>query len=859
MIAFQGSLRQRALAHLPVIVAAVFGLYSLVLLSYSVYSWRRMISDTDIYLLADHQRRASALSDLVTSLQEEMQSHAESHEIRTFLINRDLGMSMRYGLLANLQDIEDRFRRNIESMQRRRQGYFSRIQYRDENGTVLVDTGPDAPLPGSFPDFPGKRALWLDADGMRVLGAIRVEHRGSPGGLIITVSPAAVLYRNLLTLEAGTGREFLLGLDGREFIAAGTPKVNPQLGKRLIGLSEHDVVKAGAMAGSITAEETALVQGSLILNARVSGLPLKLVTLLPEERAYGHIVPVAALVVAGMIPLLLLYGAFRLDKMRRTAERMHADIELARAQARHVEARNIELSREIERRVAVEHALAASEERWELANRGANDGIWDFNAVTGEVYYSDRWKRILGYEPDELGNDLDVWRSRIHPDDVERIETEQARHLRGETEFYQCEYRMRAKDGRYVWILARGKASFDDFGRLTRIAGSHTDITARREADSRAQERTEQINGIFELSPDGFVCFNAMGRLSMVNPAFLAMTGLGAGEMDGLDEAEFSRRLSGLCVPDACFRGVAAMRQSPLAPGRRELIELSGPGQRVVEVGLRQGGHQVSEVLYFRDVTSETVVDRMKSEFLSTAAHELRTPMATIYGYAEVLQAFEFEADERNSYLGSIFRQAQLMASIINELLDLARIEARRGKDFDLRVLDIVALALGVARDYKPPGGRDIPAIELQVDALPVRADSGKMRQVIGNVLSNAYKYSPGGGPVTLNFIRDGILGGQWFGVRIRDRGIGMTPAETARVCERFYRADTSGKIPGTGLGMSIVKEIMELHGGRVEIVSVPGVGTEVTLWLPAAEDRNDGRPPLPVDGEVAAAQGLPT
>jgi signal transduction histidine kinase len=297
-----------------------------------------------------------------------------------------------------------------------------------------------------------------------------------------------------------------------------------------------------------------------------------------------------------------------------------------------------------------------------------------------------------------------------------------------------------------------------------------------------------------------------------------------------------------------------------LAAGRRELIELAGPGQRVIEVGLRHGsGHQVSEVLYFRDVTSETVVDRMKSEFLSTAAHELRTPMATIYGYAEILQVVEFEAEERKAYLGNIFRQAQLMASIINELLDLARIEARRGKDFDLRPMDIGALAVGVARDYKPPQDREPPEIAAPDDLLTVRADTSKMHQVIGNVLSNAYKYSPGGGPVSLVFIRDASHGALWHGVRIRDRGIGMTPAETARVCERFFRADTSGKIPGTGLGMSIVKEIMELHGGRVEIASEPGAGTEVTLWLPALDDRIVSRdtPAPPTLSE--SKQSLPT
>ena len=118
---------------------------------------------------------------------------------------------------------------------------------------------------------------------------------------------------------------------------------------------------------------------------------------------------------------------------------------------------------------------------------------------------------------------------------------------------------------------------------------------------------------------------------------------------------------------------------------------------------------------------------------------------------------------------------------------------------------------------------------------LPVCVDLNKMRQALGNVLSNAYKYSPAGGPVQLRLV-DGppSQGGAppMVGIEVRDHGIGMTAQQLSRVSERFYRADASGNIPGTGLGMSIVKEIIELLGGRLALASEPGQGTAVTLWL---------------------------
>jgi signal transduction histidine kinase len=122
------------------------------------------------------------------------------------------------------------------------------------------------------------------------------------------------------------------------------------------------------------------------------------------------------------------------------------------------------------------------------------------------------------------------------------------------------------------------------------------------------------------------------------------------------------------------------------------------------------------------------------------------------------------------------------------------------------------------------------------------------MQQAITNLLSNAYKYSPAGGEVGIGFVTEADTDRRRVGIVVRDQGIGMTPAQLARVCERFYRADTSGKILGTGLGMSIVKEIVELHGGELELASTVGAGTTVTIWLPVAEV-----PAGPATAQVAA------
>ena len=359
------------------------------------------------------------------------------------------------------------------------------------------------------------------------------------------------------------------------------------------------------------------------------------------------------------------------------------------------------------------------------------------------------------------------------------------------------------------------------------------------------EEARLHLATIFALSPDGFVSFNAQHRVNYVSPPFTSMTGLAEEDLVGLDEQVFARRLADLCTEQACFPDMAAFRSEQASltaenPDRDlhdspRLIELSTEGKRVLEVALRLSlASTVSQVLYFRDVTRETEVDRMKSEFMSTAAHELRTPMASIYGFAEVLLSQDHDEANRREFLEIIFRQAELMASILNELLDLARIEARRGMDFVFQSLPAATLVEEVLNGFRLPAGRSAPALTAPALPLSLSVDSKKAQQAILNVLSNAYKYSPAGSEVCVIIeARPAGVRAAMVAIRIVDQGIGMNPIQVRRICERFYRADTSGTVPGTGLGMSIVKEIVELHHGALEIDSKFGMGSSVTLLFP--------------------------
>jgi PAS domain S-box-containing protein len=402
-------------------------------------------------------------------------------------------------------------------------------------------------------------------------------------------------------------------------------------------------------------------------------------------------------------------------------------------------------------------------------------------------------------------------------------------------------------------------------GRAVSVTAGSDDLTAISAMISglvqRLQMRGEQLDAIFALSADGFVSFDAQRRANYVSPAFTRLTGLPAAQLLGASDADIEAQLRAQCRNASTWSGLAVLREEAQAriEGRAstepEQIELLRPTRRVLEVGLRLGNTEaISQVLSLHDVTHKSEVDQMKSEFLSTAAHEMRTPMASIFGFVELMLHRKLSPERQRDVLETIHRQSQLMINIVNELLDLARIEARRGSDFVLETVDLADLVRDVLHDFRPPQERAVPQLQTEAALTTVCVDLNKMRQALGNVLSNAYKYSPGGGAVSVRLLSGPPAApgaSPTLGVEVRDRGIGMTAEQLARVSERFYRADASGSIPGTGLGMSIVKEIIELLGGRLALASEPEHGTAVTLWLPTAAPTPSATPPAPVPSQT--------
>lgn len=250
-------------------------------------------------------------------------------------------------------------------------------------------------------------------------------------------------------------------------------------------------------------------------------------------------------------------------------------------------------------------------------------------------------------------------------------------------------------------------------------------------------------------------------------------------------------------------------------------------------------GQFFGTVSIFRDVTQEVEVDRMKSEFVSTVSHELRTPMTSIKGFAELLLmgAAGSLSEPQSRYLEVIRDNADRMSDLVNDLLDISRIESGRTV-LDLQELDLVQLVDEVATNHvRELVRRENKPMEVALEtpeSLPlVNGDNDRIRQILINLLDNAYHYTPANG----NIVISATQVGDRVAISVSDSGIGISQENQEKIFDRFYRSDEAvvQQIPGTGLGLAIVQSLVEMHGGEISVSSEIGQGSIFTVYLPIA------------------------
>jgi two-component system phosphate regulon sensor histidine kinase PhoR len=342
----------------------------------------------------------------------------------------------------------------------------------------------------------------------------------------------------------------------------------------------------------------------------------------------------------------------------------------------------------------------------------------------------------------------------------------------------------------------------------------------RQLADRFEELRREQAEtaALVESMVEGVIAADERGRTVTANTAARRL--LGYDQLDPLpDIAELFRAKAAREVVDAVLAG---------DPVQDREVELDGRSVLLNARPLPAGG----AVLVMHDLTELRRLEAIRRDFVANVSHELKTPLTSISGYAETLLSVPPEPEVARSFLQTILANARRMQRLVDDLLDLSRIEAGRWQP--ARATVDVAAAAGEAWDDlgARPGDRTIEfTVEVAAGAEKLCADADALDHVLTNLMENSLRHTPAGGHITCLARREG----NGTAVAIRDDGAGITREHLPRIFERFYRADASRSREegGTGLGLAIVKHLVEAHGGRVTAESERGRGTTVTCWFP--------------------------
>ncbi|NJC88922.1 MAG: PAS domain-containing protein [Desulfuromonas sp.] len=323
---------------------------------------------------------------------------------------------------------------------------------------------------------------------------------------------------------------------------------------------------------------------------------------------------------------------------------------------------------------------------------------------------------------------------------------------------------------------------------------------------------------------------DAGGKMLGCNRAFADFWGKGVGEIVGRSAAE-------LYPPeDASLhrsKDAEALREERSVVYEHAVTGVDGKRHDIVfhkTLFRDEDGQPAGIIGVMHDVSPQREASRMKSEFVSTVAHEFQTPLAAILGFGEMLQANALEENDRAEALKTIIRKAETLSQMVDELLELARLESGRKMTVEREKCDVSGLLAEVVDGFRKRVATHHFHFEPSAVPLEIQADCKRLPQAIENFLSNAVKYSGAGSSV---HVSANIVGDR-CGIIIRDEGVGMSPEQLAHVFDKFYRANVTSKAPaGTGLGLFIARSIIEAHHGEVRMASALGRGTTVTVLLP--------------------------
>ena len=515
-----------------------------------------------------------------------------------------------------------------------------------------------------------------------------------------------------------------------------------------------------------------------------------------------------------------------------------------------------------------------------LVNKTIQSGLWyidyDENGEETQVVYSHEFRQMLGYHDIlDFPNELESWKRLIHPEEeswvVRQLKAALADRT-GRTKF-DVECRMKMPDGSYQWFRDSADASRRLDGTVRRIAGIFVNIDQKKRAEEQARKSEAFHRAFTEANLGEYYVDLKRNSFESMKKDYTLLKGYEA-------EASWDELVQGYlsCCPEEEDRKAVAQlfdRASilqALAEGKPECsyecqIQFQGEERWVRNVVMpgETGENPQYAIVFIRDITEaklrenrarEALKDaydaanrasRAKTEFLSNMSHDIRTPMNAIVGMTAIAGANVNDPERVQDCLGKIAQASRHLLGLINEVLDMSRIESGKVNlsEEDFNLAELVDNLIAMCKPQIAAHDHEFAVHIDRIEHEDVRGDSLRIQQVITNIMSNAIKYTPDGGKIVFSITERATnsRGVGCYEFTVEDNGVGMTPEFQKVLFDPFTRADDkrTTQIQGTGLGMAIARNIVHMMDGSIQVESAPGKGSKftVTIFLKLREPEN--------------------
>jgi PAS domain S-box-containing protein len=491
-----------------------------------------------------------------------------------------------------------------------------------------------------------------------------------------------------------------------------------------------------------------------------------------------------------------------------------------------------------------EEKLRSEEERFQLAMQGANDGLWDWNLLTDEVYYSTRWKSMLGYSEEELEPHLNTWKRLVHPADREATLAQVQDFLDGRLEKYEFEFRMRHKAGHYLTVLSRAFLTRNAQGKAVRLVGTHVDITGRKWAEEALRESEKLFHTLCDSAPIGIFRTDGEGNNTYCSPGWEKITGMSASEGMGMgwskgihpDDLEEHWKVWNKTIAVGHIYSHEHRRLKPQGETiwvRTLVTPVKSPAGKISGyVGTME---EISELRQAR----QDILKNQKIEALGVLAgglaHDFNNILTIILGNVSLARLQLHDPEKVTKQLEKAENATARAKDLAQQLLTFAR-----GGEPVKKIIEVAGL-LKEAAGFALHGSNVRGEFALADDLWPVEADEGQLSQVIQNLVLNAVQAMPEGGSVTIS--AENAISPQeekrFVKISVADTGSGISENHLQRIFDPYFTT----KQQGSGLGLATCHSIIRRHGGKIRATSVLGKGSTFHISLLASEQERVSEP----------------